>query len=686
MAAERAYHPFLAVLREYPEFRLAVHVSGVLLEWLRDRASSTFDLLGELAARGQAELLTGGYYEPILPILPDWDKIGQIRQLSEFLNSYFGVKPRGLWLAERVWEPHLPKPLSEAGVDYVLVDDSHFALAGLDPSDLSGYYLTEEQGATLAVFPISRRLRYLVPFADPVEALAYLAQRRGSADSLTLADDGEKFGVWPGTHRLSYEERWLARFLEALLGTAWLEVDTFSGHLDRRPPTARVYLPTASYKEMGEWALPARAALELEETKQRILSMPEGERAAEWLRGGFWRNFLVKYPEVNDSYWKMLRLSRVIDEALASRPGDPRLKEAQAHLWRGQGNDAYWHGIFGGCYLPHLRRAVRGALLTADRLLGEIAASPPILVRREDVNGDGRVEITIKTAALSLILNPEAGGSLTEIGYLPKPLDLGDVMTRRPEAYHSKITAAPHSHDSSGAATTIHERVITKEEGLSSMLSYDRFRRASLIEGLFPAGEAIDPTDPWQRALLSFGDSRMDIGIQISPESATIVFSPVDTDRLDMKLRKTLLVSRGGAELHVGYRLSWEGHEPLQAQWGVQWNLAMTAGDAPGRFYEFPGATPSPVSSLESRPSLGSRGEAQDLYCVGLVDEWAGCSARLQWSRPARVAWAPVETVSLSEGGFERIYQGSSLLVAWPLSLSPRGEWEDHIAFTIRSI
>ena len=37
-----------------------------------------------------------------------------------------------MWLAERIWEPQLPRVLREAGVEFVLVDDSHFALAGLD--------------------------------------------------------------------------------------------------------------------------------------------------------------------------------------------------------------------------------------------------------------------------------------------------------------------------------------------------------------------------------------------------------------------------------------------------------------------------------------------------------------------------------------------------------------------------
>src|SRR6185436_1512495 len=87
------------------------------------------------------------------------------------------------------------------------------------------------------------------------------------------------------------------------------------------------------------------------------------------LRGGFWRNFLVKYPEVAEIYWKMLRLSAAISQAQTRRPGDQAVLAAREALWRGQANDAYWHGVFGGCYLPHLRRAVKSSLLEAERSL-----------------------------------------------------------------------------------------------------------------------------------------------------------------------------------------------------------------------------------------------------------------------------------------------------------------------------
>ena len=44
------------------------------------------------------------------------------------------------------------------------------------------------------------------------------------------------------------------------------------------------------------------------------------------------------------------------------------------------------------------------------------------------------------------------------------------------------------------------------------------------------------------------------------------------------------------------------------------------------------------------------------------------------------MAWYPVDTISNSEGGFERVYQGSSMLFRWPVSVAPA----ESRAFTIR--
>ena len=666
-AVVRAYHPFLETLdRAGSGLPLTVHCSGGLLEALKARARPTFDLLGRLAADGRVELLGGGFYEPILALLPDWDKVGQIQALAHFLKSHWGVTPRGMWLAERIWEPQLPRVLREAGVEFVLVDDSHFALAGLDPETLGGYYLTEEQGVSVAVFPINQRLRYLVPFSDPAESLRYLEGRR-AAGAVTLVDDGEKFGVWPGTDRLVYGERWLERFLDALRAAPWLHVSTFSRYLDARPPAGRVYLPTAAYTEMGGWALPPAAAAELEAARHRLHDLPDGERLARLLRGGFFRNFLLKYPEIGDAYWKMLRLSRRVHEGLVARPRDPRLLAARERLWQGQANDAYWHGVFGGCYLPHLRRAVKSALIGGERSLE--GAGKPIGIEwtRADVDGDGQAEVAVRTRSLGVLMRPARGGSLTELAWMGGEVDVADVLTRRPEAYHRQVEERPRE-SLPGEARTIHSAPAVKEAGLTALLRYDRFRRAVLLDGLFPPAngrEPLDPLDPWDAAWVTVGERSLDHEVKASPREVTVLCSLLRPDGRPMALQKSLIVAADDSAVTAGYRLRWEGEEPLDARWAVQCNLALSAGDAPGRYFRVAG-----------RPSLGSRGRLEGAHGLAMVDEWLGGEVALSFTAPAEVAWAPVETVSLSESGFERIYQGSALLVAWPVRLAPGETWE----------
>ncbi|HJX61736.1 MAG TPA: 4-alpha-glucanotransferase, partial [Dehalococcoidia bacterium] len=112
----QSYLPLLMALERHRRIRVSLHYSGCLLDWLREHRPEFLSRLKALAARGQVEIMTGGYYEPILPAIPDADKLGQIAHMSAVIHGELGVSPSGAWVAERVWEPHLPRFLAEAGV------------------------------------------------------------------------------------------------------------------------------------------------------------------------------------------------------------------------------------------------------------------------------------------------------------------------------------------------------------------------------------------------------------------------------------------------------------------------------------------------------------------------------------------------------------------------------------------
>jgi alpha-amylase len=133
-AYDDCYRPLVDALAEVPGFKVALHHTGPLLEWIEHNRRDYFDKLRVLVGRGQVELLGGGFYEPMLAVLPERDARGQIAMMSDYLAEHFDVRPEGMWLAERVWEPALAKLIADAGMKFTLVDDGHFRAAGLEKS------------------------------------------------------------------------------------------------------------------------------------------------------------------------------------------------------------------------------------------------------------------------------------------------------------------------------------------------------------------------------------------------------------------------------------------------------------------------------------------------------------------------------------------------------------------------
>src|SRR6476620_4760282 len=174
-------------------------------------------MVGELAAAGKIEMLLSGYYAPLLAALPRTDRVEQIVWMREAIASRFGVNASGLWLTERVWEPELAADLSDAGVRYVLVDDRHFLVTGFQREQLHVPWRTESDGKRVDVLAIDERLRYLIPFRPPAEIAEYVGVLREGGHRLAVfADDGEKFGGWPGTREWVYDKGWLNDFLDTM--------------------------------------------------------------------------------------------------------------------------------------------------------------------------------------------------------------------------------------------------------------------------------------------------------------------------------------------------------------------------------------------------------------------------------------------------------------------------------------
>ena len=492
-AYKDSYLPFVEVLARHPSIRMGLHYSGPLLEWIERAHPEYFDRLRALVSSGQVEIVGGGFYEPILLTIPPDDRLEQIARLAAYVDKHFKVRPRGAWLAERVWEPQAPSSLASAGVEYTLVDDNHFLGAGFQLEELLGYYTCEDLGHTVKVLPGLKSLRYLIPFRDVGETTEFLrdAASRHPGGFAAMGDDLEKFGVWPETNKHCYRDGWLDRFFTALEKCGeWLATSTPSDAVASHPPLGRADLPAASYTEMMEWSLPTPARERyhslLDQFSARADVMP-------FLRGGIWRSFFTKYSEANLLHKKMLHVSHKIRRLTRSRRFDRAFKKARQEattlLLRGQCNDPYWHGVFGGLYSPHLRTAVWRSLAQAETIADGLAhhKRPFAHAATLDFNADGRDEIYLTSDRYAALIVPDDGGTIAALDFRLSNVTLINSLQRRPETYHAKLRNLSAQRVQS--AQSIHEQTRAKEEGLERWLNYDRWPRNSFRLLLFGQGK-----------------------------------------------------------------------------------------------------------------------------------------------------------------------------------------------------
>lgn len=676
-AFQKSYRPFLELVARYPKFRFSLHFTGILYKWIDEFHPEFFGVIRRLIEQGQVELLTGGFYEPILPSIPDRDKIGQIRMESDFIETKFGVRPEGMWLAERVWEPGLARILNEAGVKYTILDDIHFRYSGLESSQLDGYYLTEDQGKQVALFPIAKKLRYTIPFADPEETIAYmreLASEKG--DSLAIyADDGEKFGVWPHTYEHCFVDGWLERFLDMVTDNLdWIEMTTFGEAFNNVQARGRIYLSTASYSEMNEWAMPVPAMEKYEDFVGKLKESGLFEQYEPFVKGGFWRNFQTKYVESNNLHKRMLYVSHLLDEH--KKQIEPnQLNSIQNLLYAGQCNCPYWHGVFGGLYLPHLRGAVYQELIAAEAQIQTSISRKSLTAENLDFDFDGKDELIITGKNLKAFVAPDSG-AIIELDHLGVAKNLVDIVGRRKEGYHRKLV---NRHETADSGTkSIHDLVLVKEEGLEKLLVEDKYRRALFIEHILDEHITAEQFEHGVEGTL-LNASGTHSGVTTASSSASARFDLYWRSRSDgstLEIAKKLTLEDESELVQVEYTLKNTGTVPVSKWFACELGLGS---------FTFPSTESYLIWNHDHKGPLDKPLELINRSGVSLFSRLYSLLATARLSQNAEIWIHPLWTVSLSEGGFEKVLQGTIIVPRWRILLAPGKSWSVTVSLQTKT-
>lgn len=677
-AYQDSYLPFLDVFEPYHPLQISLHTSGPLMMWLADRHPEYLDRVRLLVDAGRIEIVGGPQYEPILPMLPSADRIGQIQAYGNWLERNLGTVPQSMWTPERVWESSLATDVVDAGITTTVLDDFHFKAAGLDDDQLTGYFLAEDQGRVLRIFPGSERLRYTMPFRPVSETIDHCREMadRHPGVVLTFGDDGEKFGTWPDTKTHVYENGWLRSMFDALVEQSdWLHTVTLAEATRRTAPVGKVYLPDCSYREMTEWALPVEAQERFDDVTHAMADHGRWRDLQSFVRGGYWRNFKVKYEETNEMYARMMQISRRLQAAEAAGHDQGELAEIRDHLYRGQCNCPYWHGAFGGIYLPHLRNAVYTHLIEADNGLERIEGRTGARATHEDLNFDGLQEIELSNEHHAIYVAPGRGGRIYEWDVRDIAHNLLATLQRRPESYHRKVLAGPS--EAGGDVASIHDIVVFKQDDLDQRLFYDRFPRKSLMDHFYDNEASLDAV---VRGEATERGDFVDLPFQAKVRR--------DADRVQLQMRregnawgvpltmtKAITLGSGDSKVTVQYLLE-NLPQDRPFHFAIEMNFAGLPAGADDRFF----------SDLDGDwlGQLGQTLDLQDSRGLSLSDQWLGIDVRLDIDRPSGLWAFPVETVSQSEAGFELVHQSVCVQPHWIVVPDAQGRWAVQIEMETR--
>lgn len=630
-AIKLCYKPFLKLLYNYSDIKMTFHISGCLLDYLEEKHPDVIGLIKEMVLRRQIELMGGGYYEPILVAIPERDIMGQIRMMNEYIEEKFNLIPKGIWIPERVWESWIIKPIYESGLRYCVLDDAHFLRSGIKKQQLHGYFLTGRGKEKIAVFPSDKTLRYTIPFKLPHETIDYFKNESKDKEDIlfTYGDDGEKFGEWPGTHKWVFEEEWLRKFFDCLYKNKnWIELVHLSNYLKNNKPIDTIDIKQGSYEEMMQWT------------------------------GGSWMNFLSKYPEANQMHKKMFYVSGKIKNAekITDKKESEKVKAAKKELYKGQCNCGYWHGVFGGLYLYHLRSAIYNHLITAEKMADELLHKDKknwLDIEQIDFDSDGEKEVFIENKTFSLCIAPDEGGILKELDYRPHSLNLINTLSRKKESYHEKILHSVKNTNHEDVAT-IHNDFRTIDPVLKEKLTYDEFPKYCLRNYFLSSS---------YEELGDFATACYKTKIKTK---TVILEHDIKISQTWLKLSKKIQI-KSDKEIEVIYEIEKGPKDKLNAIFVTEFNITMPYLNSSRYSYFY---------NNKAQTGLNTQGEIPGVDSFGISDSEKSLSINFNFSKiPNVMQYFPIETVSQSERAYELNYQCSSIVPKWKPGFDKNGKW-----------
>ena len=389
--------PFLSIAFRFQDVHFAVFFSGPLLNWLRLRHSEYVAALSEMLKRKQVEVLSGGFFAPLLPLIPPGDRVGQIEELTTTVRKMFGKRPRGLWLTKTVWDPGLVSTIAASGLEFTFLDEKEFERLGIEGQRLHQPRLTEFQGRLLTVLPHHARLSAEVQHGSFDGFLRWSREAIGPGPSLLSIF--HCFDSHEGTSFFSPGSAGFEAFLD-LVRSENLSVESVT------PSAVLRYYPQALERSYFTG------------TTYEDLAARLGRVAPPQSRLQSWKHFLADDKAANSLYNKMVYVNLLV----SSLRGDKyKKKSAYEDLWKSQTSSAY---LGSAQQLVLERKQAFACLLNAEVLLRDRATFTSAL-SSQDFDLDGVKEYLFQGKSYNYYVD-SFGGQVFEWDCLDRPWNYVD--------------------------------------------------------------------------------------------------------------------------------------------------------------------------------------------------------------------------------------------------------------------
>lgn len=373
----KIYKPFLRKLYEYPEIKAVLHISGELLEWFDEKHPEVIMLIDELVRkRKQVEVLGGGYYEPIFPMLSPQDRSGQLEALTTFLRKKFSKRPRGCWIGH-IWDNTLITPITNSGMDYLFLETS-----SINVKENFTPFITEDAGKLIRIFPVNSALiseKITLDTENVENFLSFFKEEITSPEKIISLFFTDKIVEM-------LPDQWIDKFFAAISADRSIKIINPATYLKNNPKLKKIYIQNSSY----------------------------------------YKDIFADNYDINLLYARMIYVQTLVNQMKGDKY---KKRSAMESLWAGQNHAAYIGKTYNSFSVSEKKRyriTTYKNLIEAEVSTRQKGVFIPSLFKN-DFDMDGLDEYLYQGESYNASIHQE-GGSVFEIDYLKERWNYNDTI------------------------------------------------------------------------------------------------------------------------------------------------------------------------------------------------------------------------------------------------------------------